>query len=96
MTTPRNTRTIYLKDDDKVVWDEARLIAKRRDQSISSVVSVLLRDWVAANSATSPMPLPVGFRIPTSMKTPAAVKREELAADITALVLETLERREVS
>jgi hypothetical protein len=86
-------RSIYLSDDDERFWAEAMKIAETRKTSMSKVIATCLRDFVRDHSTAQKlgMGLPIGAKIPASMKSPEAVAREELADSVRALVLERLE-----
>lgn len=83
-------KTIYVADGDLHYWEAAVNIAARRGTSISKVLGTLVRGFVDTdNDGTG---LPVGFRVPTSMKDPVTLERERLADDVRALMMEFLVR----
>lgn len=83
------TKTIYLSDSDMAVWDEAVALAKRSRTSISKMVVSSLETLVIERRGVTGLPL--GFKVPASMKDPKALEREQLADDVRARVLEYLE-----
>jgi hypothetical protein len=83
-------RNVYVPDDEVVFWDETAKIASRRGLSVSKQVCELVRRFAEENSQGRDLGLPVGFRIPASMKDPKAVQAEQVADDLRDKVLQTL------
>lgn len=85
-------KTFYLPDDETALWDEAQKIIKRRRQSMSGLVTTLLKQWVEDNTSglAKEMGLPTGFRPPSHLRDPREMKLDELADDMRARFREML------
>lgn len=86
----RNVRNIYVSDADLRVWDELEAVAQRRGVSLAKQVTGLVRDYVEQTYSGRDLGLPVGFRIPESMKDPRVVKAEQTADDIRESALKAM------
>lgn len=86
------SKIIYVADDDLLTWEEAAKISKRRHHSVSSLVTMLLKDWVADNQTgiAAAMGLPTGFKPPSSMNDPVLERKIQIADDVRARVLDLL------
>jgi hypothetical protein len=84
------TKTIYLSDTDVAIWDEATALAQRAGMSISKLTVTSLKSTVMERRGVTDIPL--GFKIPASMKDPKALAREQAANDLRAQILATLEQ----
>jgi hypothetical protein len=82
-------KTIYIRDSDADFWKEAEALATRRGGSLSGVLADLVRRYVRDERTDTG--LPVGFKVPASMKDPKVLAREQFADDVRAKVLELLE-----
>ena len=89
-------KTIYVSDDDMKHWNAVQEIAKRRKVSLSKIIGSCLADFTRTHdiAASSGLGLPVGMRIPASMKDPKLVEQEALADDFRAQFLTWLQERE--
>jgi hypothetical protein len=83
-------RNVYVPDDDLPHWNEVARIAERRKISLSKQVCELVRNYSQESSSGRDLGLPVGFRIPASMKDPRVVAAEAVADDIRAKALASM------
>jgi hypothetical protein len=82
-------KTFYIPDSDIVSWDEAAKILKRRKQSVSSLLTLLLKDWVLDNTTglAAQMGLPTGYAKPTGYADPVEEEIAQRAEDFKVQVI---------
>jgi hypothetical protein len=83
-------KSIYMAPGDQDYWDEIVKMAQRRNTSVSKLLFELIRTYVQSNYQGRDLGLPVGFRIPASMKDPKLVAAEAAADDIRESVLRAI------
>jgi hypothetical protein len=83
-------RNVYVPDDDLPHWNEVARIAERRKISLSKMVGDLVKAYAQENHAGRDLGLPVGFRVPTSMKDPRVSAAEAAADDVRERVLQEM------
>lgn len=85
-------KSLYVSDDDKAYWTELEKISQRKRMSLSKLLSQMVRNYVNADRESLKLGVPVGFRIPESMKDPRVMRIEKYADDFRErLVADLLE-----
>jgi hypothetical protein len=91
------TKTLYFRKADVDIWETAEMLAKRRRQPFSGVVSALVKAWVEdnQNGLAKEMGLPLGVKPPSHLIPPETLRKEQIADDIRAKVRELLDEMDV-
>jgi hypothetical protein len=79
-------KTFYIPQEDVAVWEEAAKISKRRKHSVSSLLTMLLKDWVTDNTTglAAQMGLRTGMKPPSHLIDPVQEEIDRLVADFQA------------
>jgi hypothetical protein len=83
-------KSLYVADGDQAYWSELDKIARRKKLSTSKLLAEMVRNYVHADRESLKLGLPVGFRIPASMKDPRVMRAEKFADDVRERVLQEM------
>jgi hypothetical protein len=89
---------LYFRKADVDIWETAEMLAKRRRQPFSGVVSALVKAWVEDNQPgglAKEMGLSPGMKPPSHLLPPEQLRKDQIADDIRAKVRELLDEMDV-